>query len=78
VNRQAMSGVAPIGAVIGRIGGSSASVPKPDDANVFAVGSVAVITAQSAGPLFLTINLSPSQFPAAPETMKVKISEFKP
>ena len=78
VTRAAMTGIAPIGAVIGRIGGSMASVPKADDTGVFAVGSFAVITAQSAGPLFLTINLSPSQFLPAPENMKVTISEFAP
>jgi hypothetical protein len=51
---------APLGALIGKIGGSIAGV---DDRDVFLVGSASVLTIdKSAGPLFLTINDAPGFF----------------
>lgn len=45
---------APPGALIGRFGGSNIAT---DDADIFAVGSVAVLSVEkAAGPLYLTIN----------------------
>jgi hypothetical protein len=51
---------APLGALIGKIGGSIAGV---DDRDVFLVGSATVLTIEkAAGPLFLTINDAPGFF----------------
>jgi hypothetical protein len=51
---------APLGALIGKIGGSGAS---SDDSEIFLVGSVAVITIdKTQGPLYLTINDAPEFF----------------
>ncbi|HET7436907.1 MAG TPA: hypothetical protein VFN10_19520 [Thermoanaerobaculia bacterium] len=73
-----LSNVAPIGALIGRIGGSTATIPKGDESGIFAVGSFAVVSVPAAGPLFLTINLAPSQYPTTTDTIKVTIYESKP
>ena len=49
---------APLGALIGKIGGSNNST---NDADIFVVGSYAVITIdKQTGPLYLTINDAPS------------------
>jgi len=51
---------APLGALIGKYGGSSASA---DEADIFVVGSAAVLTLDKpAGPLYLTINGVPAMF----------------
>jgi hypothetical protein len=51
---------APLGALIGKIGGSNAAT---EDADVFLVGSLAVISVDKAlGPLYLTINDAPELF----------------
>jgi hypothetical protein len=50
---------APLGALIGKIGGSNIAT----DENTFVIGSVAVITVEKiVGPLFLTINDAPNCF----------------
>jgi hypothetical protein len=51
---------APLGALIGKIGGSNIGT---DDADIFAVGSVAILNIDKiAGPLYLTINDAPAFF----------------
>jgi len=73
-----LSNVAPVGALIGRIGGSTAAISGGDNSGVFAVGSFAVVNVQTAGPLFLTINLAPSQYAPTADKIKVTIYESKP
>jgi hypothetical protein len=63
---------APLGALIGKIGGSIAGA---DDADLFLVGSVAVLTIDKAvGPLYLTINDAPARLDDNAGALKVKIS----
>jgi len=78
---------APIGALIGKVGGSTADFPPPAAAGgqpgtlptsikLFAVGVYAVIDVKDteSGPLFLTMNDTLAGFPNHAGTMKVKIS----
>ena len=66
---------APLGAVIGKIGGSTAG---RKDGDVFAVGSFAVCSTTKNGPLFLTMNIDPTRVPEAAGTVTVTISEMVP
>jgi len=51
---------APLGALIGRFGGSNIAT---DDTDIFLVGSIAVLTVEKTlGPLYLTINDAPECF----------------
>jgi hypothetical protein len=76
-NTGALSDKAPLGALIGKLGGSSAGLS--DTTNVFAAGSFAIYdTGQNAGPLFFTINVPPTKFPPpGTDKIKVTISEAK-
>ena len=67
---------APVGAVIAKVGGSSAG---KDDGTVFVIGAFAIITLQKeqSGPLYLTMNVNPAQRPTTTDKMAVAISEMK-
>ena len=78
---------APIGALIAKVGGSSADFPPPAGAGgqpgtllagikLFAVGAYAVVEIKDteSGPLFLAMNDTLAGFPHHAGTMKVKIS----
>jgi hypothetical protein len=63
---------APFGALVGKIGGSNIST---DEADIFLVGSVAVLTIdKSVGPLYLTINDAPAFFEDNVGELVVKIA----
>jgi PA-IL-like protein len=63
---------APLGALIGKIGGSNIST---DDSEIFLVGSVAVLICdKAAGPLYLTINDAPGCFDDISGALSVTIS----
>jgi hypothetical protein len=70
---------APLGAMIAKIGGSTAG---KTDGELFVVGASSVILAdpmKHGGPLYLTMNVNPSSRPApTKEKIKVDISEAKP
>jgi hypothetical protein len=62
---------APLGALIGKIGGSNIST---SDADIFLIGSYAVITVDNrTGPLYLTINDAPPFFSDNSGEIKVTI-----
>jgi hypothetical protein len=62
---------APLGALIGKIGGSNNAI---DDAAIFLVGSYAVITLEKqTGPLYLTINDAPEFLSDNTGELKVRI-----
>ncbi|HYK00884.1 MAG TPA: hypothetical protein VE974_03955 [Thermoanaerobaculia bacterium] len=66
-----------LGALIGRFGGSTATTVTKE--GPFAVGSLAIVTATVAGPLYLTINQKPVEFPTeAVGKITVKISRIEP
>lgn len=72
--------VAPAGALIAKIGGSSADLPPAADATaprLFAVGSFCVValTGSESGPLFLTMNDAPSRFDLHSGSLTVTIEE---
>jgi hypothetical protein len=63
---------APLGALIGKIGGSISSI---DDATIFLVGSYSVLTLdKQAGPLYLTINDAPAFLSDNSGELKVTIT----
>jgi len=66
---------APTGALIGKIGGSTAD--KPDAASVFAVGQYCIRTlkTEESGALFLTMNDVPGNFAQHDGVLKVRIEE---
>jgi hypothetical protein len=69
---------APVGAVIAKIGGSTAG---KTDGELFVVGSETVITAdpqKRGGPLYLTMNVNPASRPATSDKVGVAIWEAKP
>ena len=62
---------APLGALIGKLGGSAGSV---DEAEIFVVGSVTVLQIEKAiGPLYLTINGAPAMFAAHNGSLTIKL-----
>jgi hypothetical protein len=68
---QLLTKKAPLGALIGKIGGSNIAT---DEAEIFLVGSDAVISAEkSVGPLWLTINDAPYSFDDNSGTLVVRI-----
>ena len=74
--------MAPFGALIGKLGGSSADQPDTavtakDGQKMFAVGSYAVIALgkDDGGPLFLTMNDSPEGFAEHSGTLYVRLEE---
>jgi len=80
-----LTGGAPYGALIGKIGGSSADIPDASQPTspygskrVFAVGSQCVISlgATDGGPLFLTMNDNPEGFPNHSGALHVQIEEY--
>jgi len=65
---------AAVGAVIGKLGGSSAGTK---DGTIFAVGKFTIYNSgQNSGPLYLTINVDPAKFPANQDVITVTISEI--
>jgi hypothetical protein len=77
--------VAPIGALIGKLGGSTADLPvaigstaptMPPGVRLFAVGTFAVIEVAKtdSGPLFLTMNDTLAGFAGHRGTMKIRVS----
>jgi hypothetical protein len=68
---------APLGALVGKIGGSSADKPDPTKQTVFAVGTDCVISVdeKTKGTLFLTMNDEPSQFDGHDGEIKVEVWE---
>lgn len=80
-----LSGGASYGALIGKIGGSSADIPDTSQPTtpyggkrVFAVGSQCVISlgATEGGPLFLTMNDNPEGFSNHSGALHVQIEEY--
>ena len=79
---------APIGALIGKLGGSAADFPPPAPAplslpptlpvgiRLFAIGSYAIVDVKDidSGPLFLAMNDTLSAFPAHAGKIRVKVS----
>jgi hypothetical protein len=62
---------APLGALIGKLGGSIGSV---DEAEIFVVGSATVLQIEKAtGPLYLTINGAPAMFAAHMGSLTIKL-----
>jgi hypothetical protein len=67
---------APLGALIGKIGGSRGS---DRDAAIFPVGSFAVIMLdKQMGPLYLTINDAPAFFHDNSGTLRVMVEDYQP
>lgn len=63
---------APLGALIGKFGGSSCAA---EDTDVFVIGSVTVLTIEKAvGPLYMTINDAPNHFDDNEGELTVRIS----
>jgi hypothetical protein len=74
-NTGALVEQAALGAVVGKLGGSSAGLK---DGTTFVVGSFTVYdTGQNSGPLFLTINVPATKFPSGNEVISVTITEPK-
>jgi hypothetical protein len=73
----ALSTRAPLGALIGKIGGSTADIPDAEKDIVFVVGSFCVVTltAEQRGPLFMTMNDRVAWF--AHHTGELRISIFE-
>jgi hypothetical protein len=69
---------APIGALVAKIGGSSADKPDASKQTVFAVGSecVVVLDGKSSGTLFLTMNDEPTQFAGHDGAIQIEISSW--
>jgi hypothetical protein len=69
---------APIGALVAKIGGSSADKPDASKQTVFAVGSecVVVLDGKSSGTLFLTMNDEPTQFAGHDGAIQVEITSW--
>jgi hypothetical protein len=66
-----------LGALIGKFGGSTGGAVVKE--GTFAVGSLAIVTATTAGPLYLTVNQKAVDFPTeAVGKMTVKISRLEP
>jgi hypothetical protein len=67
---------APVGAVIGKIGGSSAG---KSDGTQFVVGAFALLTVaqDKSGPLFLTMNVNPAHRPATNDRIGVSVFEAR-
>jgi hypothetical protein len=68
----------PLGALVGKIGGSSADKPDPAKQQVFAVGSECVVglDGKFSGTLFLTMNDEPTQFASHDGEIEIEISEI--
>jgi hypothetical protein len=70
---------APIGALVGKVGGGTAEKPDADKSTVFSVGRfcVLVLPDGTGGALFLTMNDKPDWFPQHSGGITVKLSEAR-
>jgi hypothetical protein len=72
---------APLGALVAKIGGSSADKPDASKQTVFVVGSECVVVldgkdGKSSGTLFLTMNDEPTQFAGHDGEMQIEIASW--
>ena len=72
-------GSAPLGALIAKVGGSSAEKPDAGKQVIFAVGQTCVIQLddKAKGPLFLSMNDSPLRFGGHSKDLKIEAWEWR-